>query len=418
MQVELAGRAGQPAGQVQVADPQRLGGDEGLAQPDAAGPAGEVVRDDAQGQPGGVGGELAGGQVVEADAVLEVTDHVLDLRVAAVVGLQRKGVPVAVGDKAVVVVVAEQRQLGSRGGPHAAHDQPHHPPLAAERPVAGLRDVGAVVQPVGDRRPRALGDLADDLVDGLAELDRDRAGHPLLVAGVDDLVGVEAGVGPQRDRTGGTGAAGPVDRLGDEAGRAPAGVGHPFAQAGAEHIAAAGDGGQQRVVATLAVAVDPGRALLLEPVGLAVGGVDVDGQRPRSRRNACSATWSSCRAEPQVNERKNVPSVDGAATRWPSTCPVAPARSRSASPIHSPPARAEWITVMALSPMWAAPGVSPRSRWVSNSSRSRSPSARLAARIRPASATAWSSSKATVIWSGLWDDRTEQVSSWLGRTVV
>jgi hypothetical protein len=24
----------------------------------------------------------------------------------------------------------------------------------------------------------------------------------------------------------------------------------------------------------------------------------------------------------------------------------------------------------------------------------------------------------TVIWSGLWDDRTEQVSSWLGRTVA
>src|SRR5206468_4363358 len=77
-----------------------------------------------------------------------------------------------------------------------------------------------------------------------------------------------------------------------------------------------------------------------------------------------------------------------------------------------------WSRVMALSPALAAPGVSPRSTWVSNSSRSPSPSARLAARIRPASATAWSSSKVTVIWSGLWDDRTEQVSSWLGRTVA
>jgi hypothetical protein len=47
------------------------------------------------------------------------------------------------------------------------------------------------------------------------------------------------------------------------------------------------------------------------------------------------------------------------------------------------------------------------------------PSARLAAaRIRPASATAWSSSKVTAIWSGLWDDRTEQVPSWLGAMVV
>jgi hypothetical protein len=38
--------------------------------------------------------------------------------------------------------------------------------------------------------------------------------------------------------------------------------------------------------------------------------------------------------------------------------------------------------------------------------------------MRPASATAWSSSKRTVIASGLWDDRTEQVPSWLGGTVV
>src|SRR6266545_2689484 len=83
-----------------------------------------------------------------------------------------------------------------------------------------------------------------------------------------------------------------------------------------------------------------------------------------ARRNACSAIWSSWRAEPQVNERRNVPSVDGAATRWPRICPVAPARSRSASPIHSPPARAEWTRVIALSPALAAPWASPRSRWV------------------------------------------------------
>src|SRR6266508_416059 len=55
-----------------------------------------------------------------------------------------------------------------------------------------------------------------------------------------------------------------------------------FPQARAEHVAAASHRGQQRVVATLAVAVDPNRALLVEPVGLAVGGVDVDGHRPRS----------------------------------------------------------------------------------------------------------------------------------------
>jgi hypothetical protein len=42
----------------------------------------------------------------------------------------------------------------------------------------------------------------------------------------------------------------------------------------------------------------------------------------------------------------------------------------------------------------------------------------VAARMRPASATAWSSSKLTAIASGLWDDRTEQVPSWLSAMVV
>jgi hypothetical protein len=39
------------------------------------------------------------------------------------------------------------------------------------------------------------------------------------------------------------------------------------------------------------------------------------------------------------------------------------------------------------------------------------PSARVAARIRPASATAWSSSKVTAIASGLWETCIEQVPS-------
>src|SRR4029453_11117773 len=134
VQVPASGRAGQPAGQVQVAGPQGLGGDEGLAQADSAGPAGQVVGEDVQGQPGGVGGEPAGWQVVEADAVLEVADHVFDLGVATMVGLQHQHGAVAVGDKAVVVVVAEQRELGAGGGPHAAHDQAHDPSLEAKGP--------------------------------------------------------------------------------------------------------------------------------------------------------------------------------------------------------------------------------------------------------------------------------------------
>ena len=42
-------------------------------------------------QPGAVGGEAAGRHVVQTDAVLEVSNGVLDLGVAVVVGLQFTG---------------------------------------------------------------------------------------------------------------------------------------------------------------------------------------------------------------------------------------------------------------------------------------------------------------------------------------
>ena len=99
-----------------------------------------------------------------------------------------------------------------------------------------------------------------------------------------------------------------------------------------------------------------------------MGGVDVDGERPGARarpgRPGSGERFAGDLVEltgrPQVNERKNVPSVEDAATRWPSTCPVAPARSQSASPIHVPPANAECTSVMAFSPTLAAPGASPK----------------------------------------------------------
>ena len=51
--------------------------------------------------------------MVEAHAVLEVPDGVLDLGVAAVVGLQFQGVPVAVSDEGVIAVVGKEGQLGA-----------------------------------------------------------------------------------------------------------------------------------------------------------------------------------------------------------------------------------------------------------------------------------------------------------------
>ena len=54
----------------------------------------KVVGHHLDGQPGTLGGEAARGEMVQPDAVLEVSDGVLDLGVAAVVGLQFQGVPV------------------------------------------------------------------------------------------------------------------------------------------------------------------------------------------------------------------------------------------------------------------------------------------------------------------------------------
>ena len=54
--------------------------------------------------------------MVEPDAVLEVSDGVLDLGVAPMVGLQFQGVPLPVGDAAVIAVGGEEGQLGTGRG--------------------------------------------------------------------------------------------------------------------------------------------------------------------------------------------------------------------------------------------------------------------------------------------------------------
>ena len=54
--------------------------------------------------------------------------------------------------------------------------------------------------------------------------------------------------------------------------------------------------------------------------------------------------------------------VEGALTMHPSTEEVRPARSASASSMQSPPASAEATSVSILSPAFARPSASPRSR--------------------------------------------------------
>ena len=118
MQGEAARLAGGPSGQGEEAPSEGLGGRHRFAQADARGPAGQIVGQDLYGQPGAVGGEASRGEMVEPHAVLEVADGILDLGVAAMVGLKIQGLALAVGDAAVIAVGGEEGKLGAvRGSP-------------------------------------------------------------------------------------------------------------------------------------------------------------------------------------------------------------------------------------------------------------------------------------------------------------
>ena len=92
-------------------------------------------------------------------------------------------------------------------------------------------------------------------------------------------MGVEAAVGAHRELHPCPGMANPPQRLPQEVGGAPGGVGAALAQPGHQHLAGAGGDGQQRVIAPLASVAIVARPLLGQSIGLADGGVEVDGQR-------------------------------------------------------------------------------------------------------------------------------------------
>ena len=93
-------------------------------------------------------------------------------------------------------------------------------------------------------------------------------------------MGVEATVGPCRELPAGPGMANPAHRFTQEVGGAPSGIGAALAQPGHQHVAGAGGDGQQRVIAPLAGIAVVACALLGQSVGLADGGVQVNGQGP------------------------------------------------------------------------------------------------------------------------------------------
>ena len=126
MQGEAAGRAGEPSGQGEETPPQGLGGGHVLAQTGGRSRLWAMIWTASQAPFGRlrIGGEAARWQVVEPHAVLQVADGVLDLRVAAMVGLQFQGFPVPVGDEGVIAVGGEEGQLRTGRGLHPPDDEP------------------------------------------------------------------------------------------------------------------------------------------------------------------------------------------------------------------------------------------------------------------------------------------------------
>ena len=269
MQSESARLAGKPSGHREEASPQGLGGHQLLAH--------NLYR-----QPGTVGGEAAGWEMIEAHAVLEVSDGVLDLGVAAMVGLQLQRLSVPVGDETVIAVAGEEGQLGTGRGLHPPDDEPHRRGigLAPEGSVSGLGHVGGTVHPVRDGRPVRLGYGFNEIAQAGALADGDGEADLRLATDGDNSVGVEAAVGPHRELPLSPGIAHPSHGLPQEVGGAPIGVGEALAQPGHQHVAGSSGHGQQRVIASLASVAMVSRPLLGQPVGLADGGVQVDDQRP------------------------------------------------------------------------------------------------------------------------------------------
>ncbi len=115
-----------------------------------------------------------------------------------------------------------------------------------------------------------------------------------------------------------------------------------------------------------------------QPVGLADGGVQVDGERrvagsrpslpgPGQRLAAHPVQLANVAPPEAVQEgAQSLPSrkrgVDGALTVEPRVQAVLPVRNTSAASMQSPPASADATRVISLSPVLARPGALPRSR--------------------------------------------------------
>ena len=199
--------------------------------------------------------------------------------------------------------------------------------------------------------------------------------------------GAVGGEAPRGEMVQPDAVANPDHRFTQEVGGAAGGVGPALPQPGHQHVAGTGGDGQQRIdspgLAGVAPVSSTGQAmvagaLLGQAVGLADGRIEVDGEwRVAGSRPGLPGPGQQLTAHPvqladvappeAAQERpQSLPSrkrgVEGALTMHPSTEEVRPARSAAASSMQPPPASAEATSVSILSPAFARPSASPRSR--------------------------------------------------------
>ena len=176
--------------------------------------------------------------------------------------------------------------------------------------------------------------LADG--DGVADIDPAADG--------DHGVGIEAAVGTHGELPAGPAVANPAHRFTQEVGGAASGVGN-------QHVAGAGGDGQQRVIAPLAGIAVVACALLGQSVGLADGGVQVNGQGPvAGSRPGLPSPGQQLAAHPV--ELTDVAPCAGRCPGWMFTVPprvlaVPPVRNTSASSMQSASADATSVHLVA-----------------------------------------------------------------------
>ena len=113
--------------------------------------------------------------MVQPHAVLQVSDGILDLGVAAVVSLQFEHLPVPAGDEAMIAVGGEESQLRTGRRLRPPDDEPHRRGirLTLEGGAGGFGHIGGAVQPIGNGSPVLLWYRLDEIVQAFVLADGD-----------------------------------------------------------------------------------------------------------------------------------------------------------------------------------------------------------------------------------------------------